>query len=198
MKLKNLFLSIAIALLLSAMIGCEEAEEKNWKKLPPATQKAKNTIGCLIDGKLWATNYWSKSFWPPSNPSISAEFYNKAIYNPNNIGYHKVYCSLYAEKKDYSCISINIASPNIEIGKKLKGDIIIGLNHKDFNVFISKNPYIYLTKFDTINKIISGRFSGIAINRENVIPELQSKDTVKIKITDGRFDMKLRIKESFK
>ncbi len=198
MKLKKIFLSIAIALLLSAMIGCEEAEEKNWKKLPPATQKAKNTIGCLIDGKIWATNYWSKSFWPPDYPSMYAYFYKNPIYNPNRIGYHKVYCELNAEKKEHSFISIKIASPNIEIEKALEGDIFIKLNREDFNVFISKDPYIYLTKFDTINHIISGRFSCIAINRENVIPELQSKDTVKIEITDGRFDMKLRIKESFR
>ncbi len=196
--MKKVILFSAIALLLSATIGCEkdEAKEKNWKSLPPATQKGKNTIGCLVDGQLWATNYWNSDYLF-SPHSMEADFYRKVRIDSSyivNMG--KTYCFLRAKKKDGRFIHIHITTPNIQTEQRLKGEVFISLGFGE--IFISKKPYIYLTKFDTINKIISGRFSCIAINRENVIPELQSKDTVKIKITDGRFDMKLRIKESFK
>ncbi len=178
--MKKLLLFSAIALLLSAAIGCEEKNEKNWKKLPPATQEGKNTIGCLIDGKLWATNYWG--LIDIMNSNISADFSIK------NMGEGKdVYCNIFAAKKDYTSISILISNSKIEIGKKLKGELVF--QSKGLQFFLSKDPYIYLTKLDTLNHVISGRFSGKVINKYT---------TETLKITDGRFDMKLRIKESIK
>jgi hypothetical protein len=44
-------------------------------------------------------------------------------------------------------------------------------------------PYIYLTKLDTINRIISGRFEF----------ELQTSDGKKIRFTEGRFDIQLDV-----
>ncbi len=169
MKLKKIILFSAIALLLSAMIGCEEAEEKNWKKLPPATEKGKNTIGCLVDGKLWATNYWGLAHIMYSN--ISARFYKKGR---KIMVKDSMYVEIYAQKENRSSMSLTITTPNIETWTKLEGEF-------DIDDFTSEDPYIYLTKFDTINHIISGRFFGKAINENKT-------DTVKI--TDGRFDIR--------
>jgi len=37
------------------MTSCEK-EVKEWTELPPETQKGANTIGCLVNGELWATS----------------------------------------------------------------------------------------------------------------------------------------------
>ncbi len=152
---KFIFFS-AIALLALVTLGCEKEkkEEKNWTSLPPETQEGKNTIGCLIDGELWATNYWGLV----------------------NI----MHANMYA---DFSIQ--NMGDGKDVLGKKLKGELSFQLKNLQF--FISKEPYIYLTKFDTTNKIISGRFYCKAIHEYN------KNDT--IKVTEGRFDMKLNIKE---
>ncbi len=179
---KFIFFS-AIALLALVTLGCEkeEKEEKNWTSLPPETQEGKNTIGCLIDGELWATNYWidDKKF---INPFSMYAHYKGPYFGPDKM----IFCKISAIKKNQTSIKIFISTPNIQIMKPLKG--IAFFNKNTEKRFISENPYIYLTRFDTINKIISGRFSFEALDIENKILD----DT--IKITNGRFDMKLRIK----
>ncbi len=127
----------------------------------------------FVDGELWATNLYSThNFNAPY--SMCAK-----VYRERYIVDSTKYIVLHAQKKNMSVVAISINTDNIEIKKPLKGEITIALD----NLYISQDSYIYLTKFDTVNKVISGRFSCKAIHKYN------KNDT--IKVTEGRFDMKL-------
>ncbi len=60
-------ISSAITFLLCVFLfsSCEE-KEKVWTELPPATQTGANTIGCLVDGQLWATGKIKSNYFSPS------------------------------------------------------------------------------------------------------------------------------------
>ncbi len=147
-------LFLTLLFVLSIFNACEDKDEQNWTSLPPETQEGKGTMGCLIDGKLWATNEWDNGFM--AEAPVRAYFYRESYYKEG-----KTYCSISAMKKDKTNISILISTPDIEVGKEIKASAYIS-KHTTF--YTSQNPYIYLTKFDTINHIISGKFSFEATN----------------------------------
>ncbi len=173
----TLFLTLLFAL--SIFNTCDDdKDELNWTSLPPETQEGKGTIGCLIDGKLWATNEWDNGFMRQA--PVRAYFYKESYYKEG-----KTYCTIGAEKKDGTFIVIDINTANIKTEKKISAEAGVGMGYLNF--YVSKEPYIYLTKFDTINHIISGQFSFEAINNED--------PTDTIKVTDGRFDMYLAVSD---
>ena len=50
---------------------------KVWTELPPKTQTGANTMGCLVDGKLWATGKLPGSF---KFPAMSARYLDYGEY----------------------------------------------------------------------------------------------------------------------
>lgn len=169
-------LTILLTLLLSfGTWSCEKDEkEKNWTSLPAETQEGKNTIGCLVDGKVWATNYWGNRHWMSKSTQV--------IYYKNSE--KSYYIKILAYKKNDTAISIWILNKKIKIETKLNADFVFKNELGNYDAIRGMGG-VYLTKFDTINRIISGKFSFEAIHEED------KTDT--LKVTDGRFDMELII-----
>lgn len=186
MKLKTLKYFVAtLAVCLSCAATCEGCEddeqyqkerERVWTALPEATQKGANTIGCYIDGRLWATGdigYIAGLGFMQRNKAMNTEYI----------------CSSYPTKLKISVHSFNrgriylhVVSPSE--GKSTKIDRIYGdLYNYPYLYDGRKVGEVHITKLDTIRKIVSGTFSADVISSQG--------DTVQI--TDGRFDMKLEI-----
>jgi len=165
--------SLLILLDLSACTGCED---KVWTTLPPETQTGANTFGCMIDNELFVGDNNASIFAPPAF-SVGYDTDSDKIYmdvrglmNGNPAGN----------------ISIIINHPTHD-GMQAIGNIGY---YPSTNVSLcreylpSSGSEVFITKFDTINKIVSGRFqfTGYCVDSTNVKH-----------ITQGRFDLKFSI-----
>jgi len=163
------FLTLLILLDLSSCVGCKD---KVWTTLPPETQTGANTFGCMIDGELFVGGYFPSWMQPVFDVNYD-----------NDSG--KLYISTAGQLND---------NPG--------GDIIMSINHPTQEgtqiiewigyyptttislcreYLAPTNGEVFFTKFDTINKIVSGRFqfTGYCVDSTNVKH-----------ITQGRFDLK--------
>jgi hypothetical protein len=148
------------------------------EELPPATQEGKNTFGCLINGKVWVSARAPYSFTTNGQfiygiyPSegrvlIMARKLNikpteDIVLNSNNItsvGSYKLFLDQSASPGSTSYYDGNL--------RYLISDTI--------------NSNLTITKYDTINQIISGTFYFNFI-----------KNNTTNKVTNGVFDLKWR------
>ncbi len=61
----------------SSCNSCDDDKVKEWTELPPETQTGANTIGCLVDGQLWATGKLPGTF---KFPAMKTEYRNYGDY----------------------------------------------------------------------------------------------------------------------
>jgi len=183
MKTKLIFLLFS----LSGIMNVSSCKEDNFDKMPPETQSGKNTFGCLIDGKLFVGGCCA-----PFGPV-----------GPISVGYQKVSDKLFISvfgKISITSISnratqvgMVINSPHQNTIQKLSiasynpADIISGC----WNFTAVNDGMCTITKFDTINKIVSGRFEFVGICADNSFFVVDS--TIMKQITQGRFDLKFDI-----
>jgi hypothetical protein len=179
--MKHLRIFSVISLFIVLVSGnCKKNNSDPIEELPPETQTGANTFGCLIDGKI---------FLPKGNPLAGP--IKKASYQLVNGKYSLL-------------ISGSNTSSNITKGVGMQGDSIIistgTFELVEYNVkgklsgsyaeFESGNINDYftnninrgqltITKFDTVNQIISGRFWFDAKNSNGQI----------VQVREGRFDM---------
>lgn len=177
MKIFNLT-TLALGFLLLNAASCT----KDNGTLPPETQEGKNTFGCLVNEKVWL--YGGFSF-PRTNLGITIDENQFSIY------------ALKVDNKINQTVSVYIKSP-LAIGFYKLNDInhIAKFIDEESNCYyqtdsISSTGTLEITKYDSINKIVSGNFSFKALkfnpdNNENII----SCDSI-VSITDGRFDIKI-------
>ena len=164
--INNLLMSVGILLFLSSFSSCQK-EELNV--LPQETQTGANTFGCYIDNNLFVNSYGATYTHTP---------YISSIYTKDSD-----FLEVYAENKDIGNFGFWIKNPKVNTFNKIYNAVFENSNH---DLYSSKNmDSIYLTKFDTINKIVSGRFDYIL--------KSESDSTLKIKVSKGRFDIKLDI-----
>ncbi len=178
MKLKTLKYFVAtLAVCLSCAATCEGCEddeqyqkerERVWTALPEATQKGANTIGCYIDGRLWATG----DIGYIGNLKMSFKAM-KAEYNYPTL-------NIAAHSADGGYIYLRVLSPKEGVSMKINKIGVIPSYDSYYGYDIGE---IFITKLDTVQKIVSGHFSADI--------EVLPSDTVRV--TDGRFDMKLEI-----
>lgn len=149
--------------------SCEKEKEKVWAELPPETQTGANTIGCLVDGELWAT---SKLPGNPYTPSMSAYYI---------VGADSALLTFYAVGREGNMVFF-ITDP--QIGKN-RTSVRAGFNLKpDCEQFLKENiSSVYITRFDTKGRVVSGRFAF-------ELPCEKNEGNV-IRVTEGRFDMYL-------
>ena len=148
-------------------------------ELPPATTQGTDKIGCLVNGKAWIPK--------PFLCVACTNFLDIKISKQRDE--FKLYTTNYNfEKKIDQSISIEVKSP------RLGNNIIMpnSLNFYDANIYRDLNILagfydldttqprnLILTRIDSTNRIISGTFEFVAIDKK-------LKDTVRI--THGRFD----------
>jgi hypothetical protein len=175
-KIKLLPIILFCMIILSAS-HCEKHEPT---ALPPETQTGANTLGCYVDGKLFVA---SREYTPFGHYHINATFSR----NLNHLG-----LGCYGKngrmglELQFNDIVLNVPKL-ISTARFLPKDNLV----RDCFLFGDKNTgEIIITKFDTVNCIVSGKFkfqgkcSDIFLN--------VTGDSV-VNVTDGRFDIKLEI-----
>lgn len=169
MKTIQLILLMILVCLLCAS-SCKETEPKVWTELPPATQTGENTMGCLVDGQLWATGKLLGSF---KFPAMSATYIDYGDY---------VHLSFGAQGKEGG-IYFLLNDP--QIGENTaKVDWYFNFR-QDCTGSAEITKGLFITKMDLDEGIISGYFAFDVPCGE---------DTNKIlHITEGRFDMYLSV-----
>lgn len=166
-----------IFLILTTLIsGCEK--EKEVPVLPPITQTGEGTFACRIDGEIWIAK--NRLFGSPIGAS-------------NNQWEDKRW--VIGGSAESSGISIQVCKDSVLIGEStLKGSFEIEGNCSNgmiymegytpqtasFQTSLKDTGKIYISRFDTINRIISGTFYFDAVNSLGE----------KVEIRDGRFDVK--------
>ncbi len=150
--------------------------------LPSATQTGANTLGFLLNGQPWTPKGFNGS---TTNLSISVdEGYKNGTFN---ITAYKI---INGTNKQYLAFgiadSLNFLSPpvSIEIGKPLFGLLFTNsiCTYDGFNdTLIYKRGQLTLSKFDKINRIISGTF---------MVTFFKNSCGDTLKVTEGRFDLK--------
>jgi len=180
MKYSKLFiLSFFITVILFLFTSCEK---ETMNVLPKETQLAKNTFGCMINNQLFiGGGYYSFIGYSP----LSAE-YNRSS---KTLGIFTV-SKIYTDKANGS-MGLMIANPVEGSTQKLSHATYIVDVPDCYQYLILNEGEVYLTKFDTINKIVSGRFSfkGKCAGYANDFKV--NGDSVQI--TQGRFDVLLDI-----
>jgi hypothetical protein len=165
-------------LLLITLCSCDFCREKDWTELPPETQTGANTFGCYVNGELFVKNknmHWGE-------------------YTGSQYQKKKQLCLLTAYDSRIGYIYIEVYNLQINIPYKIAFVYYIPNDeYRDCpNLGGKEIGEITFTKFDTVNCIVSGRFNFPALCADSFF-ETQG-DTI-FNITDGRFDLKLKIYE---
>lgn len=178
-KTKIYLILFLFAFFLFAAGSCEKEDEN--PQLPSITQTGEDTFGCLVDGKVW-TPELVIAF--PTQSKVSAELIREFGYQMWEIGASQgaessFYFGFYAD-------SLKLGKINISADEMYGNGIGLYYFSKNYDraSFVwQENLFeqFYITKLDTINKVISGTFAFDAVNLLG--------DTVKIR--EGRFDIKI-------
>lgn len=145
--------------------------------LPPITSEGKNTFGCYVNGQLFCAKgafniaslsggYIKRNFWIKSN---------YVVMNPNHNGFKYKQKIAFGFLNKYPLSNFQIVLNSKDIG--LFSDL--NTNSKDYITDSLNNGIVSFSRFDTINRVISGTFYFTA----------KSSDSSIIRVTDGRFDL---------
>ncbi len=181
MKPLKFLIGIAIVCL-----SCAFSCEKEWDKLPEATKTGENTIGCYVDGVAWAMGTeLTKIPSIGASPTISGDTLTLRLVA---IGQNRMNDAAPAETS--STLYFSLINPKL-------GDNVIEVasarfemtSPEPFGLYVGRkvgNVHITRLEFDpaTQQGVISGLFT-CSLRYE--------KDLTKvIKLTDGRFDLRIR------
>ncbi len=178
MKQVKLLTASCIILLLFTFGNCRKNNDE--PQLPPETQTGANTFGCLVDGKI---------FLPKGDPLAGP--IKKAQYQFVNNKYGFGISAKNSNSSLVKSVGIQGDSTLINTGTydltdyNIKG-ILSGAyaefqsgNINDFYSNSINRGQLVITKFDTVNQIVSGRFWFDAKNINGQI----------VQVREGRFDM---------
>jgi len=186
MKVK---LHLLLFALLFTNISCEEEFDYS---LPHASQKGANTIGCKINGVVCIPH--GASIFSPRTKSLGYNeqngWLNCGIYfiatdNDLSLGIPRMQVS-FGMDSIYNVGVFNDFFASFVISPEGGGGISYEY-HYSHEIFPELSGRIEITKLDTVNNIISGRFSfeGYHINNSG-----EYDSSKKSYVTDGRFDIK--------
>lgn len=180
------YIKLTILLLIFLLINSSSCtHENNEETLPPITQTGQNTFGCLVNGVVWR-NEGSAAF-ASTNLNVTAGskiLKIGALKNANNID-QVVFITI---NTPISVVKYFFNTENQQAGFN---DMVDSCYYTTDS--ISSTGTLEITKFDTINYIVSGIFNFKASKYSN-LGKLLSKGTCDstINITEGRFDFKYR------
>ncbi len=163
------------------LYSCDNIKEnEEFTELPQKSESGINTLGCYIDGKLFV-NSKKTVFW--KNNPIGAT-YSKDLR----------LLSLGADSKSGASISLLVLNPKENVRKKIN-EVIYYPTKKNESSYIfggKEIGEIILTKFDTINMVVSGQFQFPGHSRFSNESFKHLGDSV-INVTSGRFDIQLAV-----
>jgi len=175
MKTFKLIFAIPILLL---FLGSEC--QKNYPKtLPIESTNGLNTFGSLVNGSVWIPT--GQVTFPAPNLEITlyrTQFYITAR---RGGGQYITFAIKYPLK---------IGVYNLNDDKKLAvfGDLSTGCYYHTDS--LTSTGILEITKFDTINRIVSGRFNFIPVKFNPSVGGIVGKCDSTVSITEGRFDLK--------
>lgn len=178
MKLKYITFIAFLALVLSSFSSCEKNED--FSTLPAETQSGNNTFGCYVEGKRFFGGYlvWAMV------PVFDVDYHSKSDYLIINT------TGKFEDNKK-GAMHMQIFKPKVNIILKMfNGEFDYINSNSRINYGVFDGGEVIITKLDTINKIVSGRFSMIGKGAVD-IDKFTGSDS--IKITEGRFDLKIHI-----
>ena len=146
--------------------------------LPAATQTGANTFGCLVNGKVWLP----KGYNGTSNLSLSYDpTFNKGTFDLRSYRYPDN-----STRVQYVILSSDsLSATGIDPVKDIHQDVQFSdsntCQYYSFDSTVHRTGAITITKFDLMKGIISGTFQF----------NLSKTGCDSIKVTGGRFDMKL-------
>ena len=170
MKKRIIFFTIA-AFLLVHLFSCEQEEV-----LPHATQEGKNTFGCLINGDVWVPKGYNGT--PKLDLSYDPGYAGGALnlnayrISGENREYLTIFASEVKSKGVYELVDTDSAAAIFRISGRCSYDL-------DDNV--ERTGKLIITNFDLDKAIISGTFEFT----------LAKPGCDTIRVTEGRFDMKI-------
>jgi hypothetical protein len=161
------------------LCSCESCKKEYLTELPPETQTGANTFGCYVNGELFVKD-GTHTF---TEPPLNAEFIK---------GQNILTISSFS-KKGY--INLWVMDVKVNIPTSLYEGYFLPEAEwgRECFCFGGKNfGEIVITKFDTTNNIVSGRF---LFTGQCSDPLLNVTGDSIVNITDGRFDIKLNVYE---
>ena len=161
---------------LCSFSACDKDE---IKVLPQETQSGKNTFGCFVDNKLF----------------IGGGYYSFIGYSPLSAQYDRIRKTLAIStyNKTDETIALLLINPVQNATQKLSRGTYSNGAADGTHYIVLNGGEIYLTKLDTVNKIVSGHFSFTGKYADRFDTFYENGDS--IKITQGRFDIELYMPE---
>jgi len=179
MKTKLIFLLSFLAW----MISFSSCKEEDFDTMPPETRSGKNTFGCMINGELFVGGYSASLFDPVVLGASYQTAYDKLyVTAKGKIGRIYMEIDTPQENATKGFSSANYSPydyPSHQISSS-ESEVCIWFDATDDGICI-------ITRFDTVKKIVSGRFEFIGKCT------FSNDSTLFKQITQGRFDLKLDI-----
>lgn len=179
----------ALVLLTLFIVSCKKDRTLPVLSLPAITETGQNTLGFLLDNKVWSNHGRRCTIAGCRDNKVRAHLYKGP--NGNFELDMRAGHSVMSEKIDqsFSFYAENVTSPGtFYLDSSLNSGMtfIADLYTQSFKEYRNKFPntcVLTITRFDTTAKVISGRFRGTLFN------PFDSNDSVII--ADGRFDAQL-------
>lgn len=177
---------LAFTLLTAISMSCRKNSDNNADSFPAETQEGKNTLGCYINDTAFISGTILFGQVRPVNVSYyrdSTTYYKAGFLSIGGID-ARYFLDIAG---DIVINKLQVFGPgeyNLQhvanCGSNYGCDDIGYHNAKTNKTYFAESGKLIITKLDTINNIVSGRFNFVA------------KDTTgnRIQITNGRFDAK--------
>jgi len=177
-----------IVLLMFAFLSCRREKIPDLS-LPPATQSGQNTLGFLLNGKVW-TNYGRRCTISGCKDNKVTAFLYKQPNGDFDFGVSAGY-TVTSDTIDqlFYITTTNVTTTGVyQIDNNLgRGMAFIGSQYtqwyREHKNSLPNKCILTITRFDTINKVVAGTFAGILYNPVNLNDSIQ--------IQDGRFDAQM-------
>jgi hypothetical protein len=174
---KNTITTLLLGIFASICLATQCEKEPDPEKLPPETREGKGTFGCYVNDVLF-------------------------VKRANSLMQSRPLTARYSGETDIlrvSCLGDDLSQIGFEINNPREGEnriiflgYLIPLVDTGCRTFACENcGHVFITRFDTINKVVSGRFefSGrCSANYPDYIPIEYTGDSI-VRITEGRFDI---------
>jgi hypothetical protein len=168
-------LSVTLSFLILTAGKCKKDKEE--AQLPPETTIGAMTFGCKVNGKVFV----------PRDGNGRPGLYVQYVYLGNGPGggWFLNIPAIDWKSSPIPGVSIETDSLLLVEGvtypfKNIKGNPRAFYNKDDTYIALDNDGSLKITKFDQINRILSGTFSFVGT----------SSNAVKVNITEGRFDIR--------
>lgn len=175
MKKGNAYMLLLIfAFMLFVAGSCDKKDDE--PQLPEITQTGEGTLGCLVDGQIFIANpgFMQSPIGASNNQWEDKRWMVDGSGNDYTVALEICKDSIIEKISTLNGIPEESCSNGVIYFKGNSSQTAL------FTTSHSETGKIFITRFDTINRIISGTFYFDAVNSEGKITQVR----------DGRFDVK--------